>query len=57
MQPDDTMIILGPRACNEFRGFSTIDESNRAVVLEEQVVGDLTNGRSPLVSVPTDGEQ
>ncbi len=51
------MVVLGPPTTDQPCCFSTVDEANGAVVLEEQVVGNFTNGWPPWIGVPPDGEQ
>jgi hypothetical protein len=57
MEPDDTMVVLGPDANNEPCRFGPVDEANRAVVTKEQIVGNLTDGWILWTAVPSNGKQ
>lgn len=57
MEPDDTMVVLGPGANDEPCRFGPVDEANRAVVTKEQIVGNLTDGWTLWTAVPSNGKQ
>ena len=41
-------------ACDEARGFRAVDEPARAVVLEQEMAGDVADRRAALISVAAD---
>ena len=51
LQPDDTVVVLVPRALHQTGSICSVDESDRAVVTKEEVVGHLADGRTTRVIV------
>jgi len=56
LQPDDTVVVLVPRALHQTGSICSVDESDRAVVTKEEVVGHLADGRTTRVIVTAYGE-
>jgi hypothetical protein len=46
MEPDDTMVVLGPGADDEPCRFGPVDKADCAVVTKEQMIGNLADGRT-----------
>jgi hypothetical protein len=57
VQPNNAMVFIVPGSSHEPCRIGSVDESDRAVVLKEKVVSDLTDGWSSWVSVPPYGEE
>ena len=55
-KPDDTMVLVISDPSDQTNGLCAIDETDRAVVTKEQVVGHLPDGRPPRVTVPAHGQ-
>jgi hypothetical protein len=56
-QPDHPVILLVPGPAYQAIRISTVDETHRAVVAQQQVVGHLANGWALGIAVPSDGKQ
>lgn len=56
-QPDNSMVFLVSNAADETCGICTVNETDRAVVTEQQIVGNLTDGRASWVVVTPDSQQ
>ena len=54
---DDPVIVRIPCSNDESRAFGAIDETDDAVVAQEEVVGHFADRRAPLVTVASDGEK
>jgi hypothetical protein len=57
LEADYALVMWVAGAFHQARGGRPVDELDGAVVAEEQVPCDLTDGRSPRVVVAADGEQ
>ncbi len=51
------MVVLVPSAPDETCRVGPVDQTYRTVMPEEQVVGDLADGRTPWVAVTSDGQE
>jgi hypothetical protein len=57
LQPDDPMVVVVPGPADQTCRVGAVDEADGTVVLEEQVVGHLADGRAPGVPVPAYRQQ
>jgi hypothetical protein len=57
MQPNDAMIVIVATAPDEASGVGPIDEPDRAVVAEKQVIGHFTDGRPSRIGMASNGEE
>jgi hypothetical protein len=57
MQSDHPVIVLVAGAAHETCRVSPVDEADRAVVKEQKIVGDLSDGRTTTVSMSTNGQE
>ena len=54
----DNAVVLGiSDPLDQFGGVSPVDQPDRTVVTEEEIVGDLAHGRSTSIGMPADGKQ
>jgi hypothetical protein len=51
------MVVAVGAAPDQSQGFRPVDETDRAVVPDQEHLGHLADGRSPRVPVPTDREE
>ena len=57
MQSDDPVIVLVAGPAHQTCAVSTVDEADRAVVEEQKIVGDLSDGRTTTVAMSTNGQE
>jgi len=57
LQPNDPVILFVPSPAYQAVRISTVDETHRAVVAQQQVVGHLANGWAFGIAVPSYGKQ
>jgi hypothetical protein len=57
VQADHALVVCVGAAGYQSGGLGAIDESDGAVVAQQQVVGDVADGRAARVCVAADGEQ
>jgi hypothetical protein len=57
MEPDDTVVVLGPGANDEPCRFGAVDKADRAVVTKEQIICNLADGWILRTAVPSNGKQ
>jgi hypothetical protein len=57
LQTDDPMVVFVSGPGDQTCSVSTVDETDRAVVEKEQVVGDLADGRATRITVSTYRQQ
>jgi hypothetical protein len=57
LQTDNPMVDFVSGPSNQPGGISTVNETDRAVVEKEQVVGDLADGRATKITVSTYRQQ
>jgi hypothetical protein len=56
LQAHDTTILVVASTPDEASDVGAVDQADRAVVTQQQVVGDLADGRASRVAVATDGQ-
>jgi len=56
-QSDDAMVILAASALHEPGGLGPVNQPNRAVVSEEQVVSDFADGRTVRIAMTADRQE
>ena len=57
VEPHDAVVLVVPQAVHEPCCFGPVHEADNTVVAQEQVIGDLTNGRGGLVAVAPYGQE
>lgn len=55
-QPNHSMVVLVPGPIYQTGGVSTVDETDCAVVQQQQIVSHLADGRATRITVPTYGQ-
>jgi hypothetical protein len=57
MQSDDPVIVFVASPAHETCRVRPINEADRAVVQEQKIVGDLSDGRTTVVAMSTNGQE
>ena len=57
LQADHPMVVVVPSAPDKTGRVGPVDQTYRTVMPEEQIVGDLADGRTPWVAVTSDGQE
>jgi hypothetical protein len=56
-EPDDALVVAVGAAPDQSQRFCPIDQTDRAVVPDQEHLGHLADGRSPRIAVPADREE